>query len=149
MVGVSVRAARARHGRCAEAGGREGSRHRGGLQKLAKPLCPACEGVVLDASSEEIALTPAIESRDCDHGGHNHLRIRFGHVLSKPLETARFACRCEDLRPMVFRLARKPPALTRLRLKLAVRTEGRSSTLRAFLAIPSLGGLPAFFWQNE
>lgn len=74
----------ARVGRGAELavrGGREGSRLRGGLQKLAKSLCPACEGAVLDASSEEIALTPAIESRDCDYGGHNQLRIRFGHVL--------------------------------------------------------------------
>ena len=64
-----------------------------GLQKPAKPLCPACESAVLDASSEEIALAPAVESRDCDHGGHNQLCIRFGHVLSKPLETTHFAYR--------------------------------------------------------
>lgn len=80
MAGVSGQLARVRHGRCVEAGGKARVFEEG-LQKLAKSLCPAREGAVLDASSEEIALTPAIESRDCDYGGHNQLRIRFGHVL--------------------------------------------------------------------
>lgn len=51
------------------------------LQKLAKSFCPKRESAVLDASSEIVALAPAIGSCDCNHRGHDQLRICFGHVL--------------------------------------------------------------------
>lgn len=75
MVGASGQAACARHGRCVEAGGREGSRLRGGLQKLAKPLCPACEGAVLRPLPGPFAAWQVVK------GQHREV-FRFGRAIA-------------------------------------------------------------------
>lgn len=75
MAGVSGQTARTRHGRCVEAGGREGSRLRGGLQKLAKPLCPACEGAVLRPLPGPFAAWQVVK------GQHREV-FRFGRAIA-------------------------------------------------------------------
>ncbi len=62
--GVSGQAAHVRHGRYMAAGGREGSRLRGSLQKLAKPLCPACEGAVLRPLPGFFAACQVVSAED-------------------------------------------------------------------------------------
>lgn len=75
MAGVSGQTARTRHGRCVEADGREGSRLRGGLQKLAKPLCPACEGAVLRSLSGFFAAWQVVK-------GQHREAFRFGRAIA-------------------------------------------------------------------